>query len=162
MYRRVDGEHARQVRGRVLSRTEAAAARQPAELEEQQVERHQGDPEDRHGHACEADYPDQLVQPSVPRHRGDDAKPDTDHHRQDDREQRQLDGRRDVLRQVGQHRAVALLGDTEVPVQQIPEIQQVLHRQRPVKPVLMPEGRHRGWVADGALAEVGGGGIAGH
>ena len=38
---------------------------------------------------------------------------------------------------------------------------QVLHRQRLVEPVLMPEGLHRGRVADGALAEVGGGGVTG-
>ena len=61
-----------------------------------------------------------------------------------------------------QHRPVALLGDPKVPVQQVLQVEQVLHRQRPVQPVLVPEGLHRGRVADRALAEVGGRRVTGH
>ncbi len=103
-----------------------------------------------------------MVRPAVAEHRGHDAQADPDDQGQHDREQRQLDRGRDVLGQVGADRPVALLGDAEVSVQQVLQVQHVLHRQRPVQAVLVPEGRHRGRVADGALPEVGGGRVTGH
>ena len=62
--------------------------------------------------------------------------------------------------QVGGHRPVALLGDAEVAVEELPQVDDVLLGHRLVEAVLVVEGLHDGRVPQGRLTEVGGGGVA--
>jgi len=54
---------------------------------------------------------------------------------------------------------VALLGLTEVAAREVLQVEPVLNGQWLVEPIVLAKGPHRGGVADGALAEVGRGGV---
>ena len=78
----------------------------------------------------------------------------------DDGGEGELQGRREVLGQIGRHRALGELGLAQVAVQEVPDIEAVLDHQGPVQPVLVIEGPHDRRVAQRRLAQVGGGGVA--
>ncbi len=72
-----------------------------------------------------------------------------------DREERQLGRRRDELAEVVRDRVVRERRLAEVAVDEVLEVDQVAHRQRPVEAVVVLEGGDGRGIAGGLLAEVG-------
>ncbi len=60
-------------------------------------------------------------------------------------------------RRSDEHCHVAVLGDPQVAVQQLPQVDQVLIDERLIEAVLMVESLDYGRIPEGALAQVGGG-----
>ena len=87
-----------------------------------------------------------------PAHGGQHPEADADDDRDGDGEQGQLDGGRYVLGEVGGDGPVALFGDAEVAVEELPQVDDVLLGHRLVEAVLVVEGLNDGRVAQGALA----------
>jgi hypothetical protein len=138
---RVEGVEPGDVRRREHTRIEPAPSRHPAEPEEEDVQREQRQPERRHGDPAERDEPQRMVGRPIPPDGREDAEPDADDDRDDHRRDRELRGRRRELPEVVQNGVVRLLGLAEVAVHEVLQVAEVLHRQRPVEPVVVPERR---------------------
>jgi hypothetical protein len=102
-----------------------------------------------------------VVRPPVTEGGSEDAERDADDQRGNDGEQREFDGGRHVLIQVGEHRPVGLFRDPQVAVEQAIEVVRVLDRKRLIEPVLMAERRDGGGVIESPLPQVGGDGVTG-
>ena len=159
---RVDRVEACHVRRRSHAWIKPSAARHPAQLKKEDVKGDQREPEGGHGNAAEGDDAEHLVGKPVAPYGGDDAERDPERERDQDRRQRELGRGRHVLAQVGADRPVALLGFAQVAVGEVLQIERVLDRKRLVQAVVLAKCLDGGGVADGALPEVGGRGIAGY
>ncbi len=125
---RVDRVQPGLVRGRQDSRIEPVGTREPAELEEADVERDERDPERRHRDAAERDHTKGMVRGTVPAHGGDHPERDPEEGRDDDRVQRELCGRRDELAEIVRHGVVRERGLPEIALDEMLEVEPVADR----------------------------------
>ncbi len=158
--KRVDCVHARHGRGRVQLGREPPGPWQPAQLVEEQIENDQPEPKVGDRDTSQGEEADQAVRQPVVEERGHRAERHTENGGDNDGGEGELQRRREILGQIGRHRALGQLGLAQVAVQEVPEIEPVLDDQGPVQPVLMVEGPHDRRVAQRRLAQVGRGRVA--
>ena len=96
-----------------------------------------------------------MVAGSVATERCDDPEADTEHGRDHDREDRELERRRDELLEVVGDRLVRQRGLPQVALDEVLQIDRVANRQWLVETVVLLEGRYRSWIAGCLLPEVG-------
>ena len=101
-----------------------------------------------------------MVAGPVPAKRRDDAERDPSHRGDDDREQRELDGRGDGVLEVGRNRLVRQGGLPKVAADEMAEVYDVADREWPVESVVLLEGSDGCGVGRGLVAEIDRGRIA--
>ncbi len=153
--KRVDGVEPGYGPGWAETRAEPPPVGEPAEAVVKKVEHEQRHPERRHRNPEQADHAKATVDRAAPADGGQDAEADTEHGGDDDGEKSQFHRGREVLAEVGSHGAMALLGHAQVEVDQLPQVDEVLHRHRLVQAVLVVEGFHDRRVPERRLAQVG-------
>ena len=157
----VDDIEARDGSRRSEARAQPAGSGHDLELVVKEKQDQQGQPEAGHADAGDGDGPDDLVGDAVALDGGDDAEENAEQRRDDDGPQGQLDGGREAALQLGEHRVVGADGGTQVQLEQVAHVIQVLGDEGLVQPVAQLIGRHDVRVAEGPLAQIGGDGVAG-
>ena len=144
------------------SRIEPVGAREPAELEEAEVERDERDPERRHRNAAERDDTKDMVGGTVSTHGGDHSERDPEESRDDDRIQRELGRGRDELAEIVRHGVVRQRGLPEIALDEMLQVEPVPDGQRLVEAVMRLEGCNGSGIGRRLLSEVGGHRVARH
>ena len=140
---------------------DAARDRRPAELHREQQDQQQAPPEDRHRIAGERDAHHAVVEDRVAPHRRDDAGRQAEDEREQDRAERELDGRRKQRREFRDHRLMRDDRVAEIALQHAADVDAVLHEHRLVEAVLLAQLRMPDRI-DAALAGHGLDRIAGN
>ena len=96
-----------------------------------------------------------MVDPAVAPHRGQHAERHADHDREHEGDRRELDRRRRVLRDVGEHRALARDRDAEIAVHELGEEDPVLLPERQIEAPLGAVGGDQRLVGRLHVAELG-------
>ena len=102
-----------------------------------------------------------MIEHRIAAHGGDHARGDAQDEREHDRAQRELDRRRKKRDEFGEDRRLRDHRLAEVAVEHPPDVDAVLHEDRPVEPVFLEQRLVAGGV-DAALAGHGLDRIAGH
>ena len=123
----------------VLDEVDSSRYRRPAETFRKEHHEQEAPPEDRHGIAGERHAHEHVIIGRAPLDRGDGAGRNADADRQDQSAERELERRREEREEFGQH---LLIGDDrgpEIPVKQLPHIDEELFPYGQVEAELMTE-----------------------
>ena len=107
----------------------AALGGQPAQLDGEQVDQHQTQPENRHGHADEGQHHEHIVQDGILMQRREHADAHADDQGNDQRRDRDLQRIGDTLCDQIQHGPVIHIGVAEIPPEHIEDI---IHKLLPI------------------------------
>ena len=136
---RVHEEEMGHRRGRRRHQAEPTPERDDPELERQQQLQHQPEPERRDRDAGDRDDSRELVHPRITVDGREDAQRHAEPDREEHRARHQLEGVREIPREVGRDRLACPQRASEVTAENTPKILAELDGQRPVEPVLYPD-----------------------
>ena len=135
---RIDEQEAGHRLDVVLDR-DASRDRGPAERVGEEDDEEEAPPEDRHRIAGERDPHDAVVEHRVALDRGDDPGRQPEEYRKEHGRERELDGRGEELRELGDHRRVGDEREPEVAAQHVAHVDEVLDVERAVEAVVVEE-----------------------
>ena len=131
----------------VFGQRHIARRRQPAEFDREQEDQHDAEPEIRRRDAPQREQVGAVVPRRAFLHRRDDAGGNADQEGDHDRHRRQLQRHRQFLRDQLAHRHLDAQRLAEVAGQHALDPVEILHRDRPIEPVLLADLRDDGGIA---------------